>query len=618
MYTRLKYLLSSNVPNNHVDISYLLSICGREARLQLGSSIHASLIKRPDHHTHLHIFNSLLFMYSKCGQLKHAAKVFDGMPVRDAVSWNSMISGFLASGDLGTGFGYFVKVFQLGVCCFDQATLTTILSKCNDPHVVGVTRMIHALVFLCGFKSGISVGNALITSYFHCGCLSSGRQVFYELGEKNVISWTAVISGLAQNQLCEESLSLFVKMRMGSVEPNYLTYLSSLLACSGLQAQKEGRQIHGIVWKLGFQSDLRIESVLMDMYSKCGCIEDALQIFNSAEILDEVSVTVILVAFAQNGYEDQAVHIFVKMVTVGIKIDPNMVSAVLGVFGIDTSMTLGQQIHSLIIKKKFDANIFVSNGLINMYSKCGDLEESIKVFNGMPHKNSVSWNSMIAAFARHGNGFKALEFYEEMRLEGVEPTDITFLSLLHACSHIGLVEKGLDFLVSMESLYGFSPRMEHYACVVDMLGRAGRLIEAKSFIEGLPVKPGVLLWQALLGACSFYGEPEIGRYAVDQLSLAAPSSPVSYILLANIYSASGRWKERAKTIRKIKELGIAKETGISWIEINKRIHSFVVYDQMHAQCDDIYKILLELFRHMKDEGYVPDKRFILHYWHENE
>lgn len=623
VFQNLKH--SSNVPNwlsyvlnNHVDISYILSICGREARLQLGSSIHASLMKSPEYHTHLHISNSLLFMYCKCGELKHAAKLFDEMPLRDAVSWNSMISGFLASGELGTGFGYFRKVFQLGVCCFDQATLTTILSKCGDPDVVCVTRMIHALVFLCGYESGISVGNALITSYFYCGCLSSGRQVFDEMGDKNVISWTAVISGLAQNQLCVESLNLFVKMRLGSVDPNSLTYLSSLLACSGLQAHKEGRQIHGIVCKLGFQSDLRIESALMDMYSKCGCIEDALQIFNSAKIVDEVSITVILVAFAQNGYEDQAVHIFVKMVKAGIKIDTSMISALLGVFGIDTSMALGQQIHSLIIKKNFDANIYVSNGLINMYSKCGDLEESIKVFNRMPQRNSITWNSMIAAFARHGNGYKALKLYEEMRLEGVEPTDVTFLSLLHACSHMGLVEKGMEFLVTMESLYGFSPRMEHYASVVDMLGRAGRLTEAKSFIEGLPIKPGVLVWQALLGACSFYGEPEIGKYAVEQLSLAAPDNPVSYILLANIYSTCGRWKERAKTIRKVKEMGAAKETGMSWIEINKEIHSFVVYDQMHPQCENLYKILLELFRHMKDEGYVPDKRFILHYLHENE
>ncbi|KAL1831944.1 hypothetical protein ACET3Z_001595 [Daucus carota] len=468
-----------------------------------------------------------------------------------------MISGFLACGELDTGFGYFRKVFQLGVCCFDQATLTTILSKCSDPDVVSVTRMIHAIVFLCGYESGISVGNALITSYFHCGCLNSGRQ-----------------------------------------------------------AHKEGSQIHGIVWKLGFQSDVRIESALMDMYSKCGYIEEALQIFNSAEILDEVSMTVILVAFAQNGYEDQAVHIFVKLVKSGVKIDPNMVSAVLGVFGIDTSLALGQQIHSLIIKKNFDANIFVSNGLINMYSKCGDLEESIKVFNQMPQRNSITWNSMIAAFARHGNGFEALKFYEEMRLEGAEPTDVTFLSLLHVCSHIGLVEKGMEFLVSMGSLYGLSPRMEHYACVVDMLGRAGCLLEAKNFIEELPVKPGVLVWQALLGACSFHGEPEIGKYAVDQLSQAAPCSPVSYTLLANIYSTCGRWKERAKTIRKMKEMGAAKETGLSWIEINKTVHSFVVYDQMHPQSDDLYKILLELFRHMKDEGYVPDKRFILHYLHE--
>ncbi|KAF2316901.1 hypothetical protein GH714_042242 [Hevea brasiliensis] len=269
--------------------------------------------------------------------------------------------------------------------------------------------MIHSLVFLNGFEREITVGNALVTSYFKCGCSSFGRQVFDEMLERNVVTWTAIISGLSQNELFEDSLRLFLKMRHGMVEPNFLTYLSSLMACSGLQALGEGRQIHGLVWKLGIQSDLCIESALMDMYSKCGSLEDAWRIFESAVELDEVSMTVILVGFAQNGFEEEAIQFFVKMVKAGTEVDPNMVSAVLGVFGVDTSLGLGKQIHSLVIKRSFGSNRFVGNGLINMYSKCGELQDSIKVFSKMPQRNSVSWNSMIAAFARHGDGFRALQ-----------------------------------------------------------------------------------------------------------------------------------------------------------------------------------------------------------------
>ncbi|CAK9168026.1 unnamed protein product [Ilex paraguariensis] len=605
---------------NHVDITLLLSICGREGYLHLGTSLHASILKNPEflglsnpftYRNAQVVWNSLLSMYCKCAELWAAAKVFDQMPMKDTISGNSMISGLLRNGELEMGFKYFKRMCDSYTYPIDHASLTTVLSACDGPDLHYVNKMIHGLVFLNGYEGHISVGNALVTSYFKCECFDLGRQVFDEMIEKNVITWTAVITSLTQNEFYEKSLELFVKMRRGLVEPNFLTYLSALLACSGMQALREGCQIHGLCSKLGIQSDLCVESALMDMYSKCGSVEDAWQIFESAEVLDEVSLTVILVGFTQNGFKEEAIQIFVKMVKEGMEIDANMVSAILGVFGIDTSLALGKQIHTLVIKRGFISNPFVSNGLINMYSKCGDLQESLRVFDRMHPRNLISWNSMIAAFARHGNGIKALQLYEEMRFEGVEPTDVTFLSLLHACSHIGLVDKGMEFLESMDRVYGISPRMEHYACVVDMLGRAGLLNEAKVFIEGLPVKPGILVWQALIGACSFRGDSEMGKYAADQLFLSAPDSPAPYILMANIYSSEGRWKDRARTIRRMKEMGVVKETAVSWIEIEKEVHSFVVADQIHPQGERIYGVLLELFRHMQDEGYVPDKRFIL-------
>ncbi|KAB1994897.1 hypothetical protein ES319_D13G126900v1 [Gossypium barbadense] len=465
--------------------------------------------------------------------------------------------------------------------------------------------MMHGLVFSNGYEKEISVGNSLITSYFRCGCLSSGRQVFDEMFERNVITWTAMISSLVQNELYEESLELFNQMRSGPVCPNSLTYLSSLMACSGLQALTGGRQIHSLLWKLGIQSEVCIESSLMDMYSKCGQVNDAWKIFESAQDLDEVSMTVILMGLAQNGFKEEAKRFFMKLFESGIEIDPNMLSAVLGVFSEDTSLSLGKQIHSLSIKRNFGFNSYVNNGLINMYSKCGDLEESAKVFSRMSQRNSISWNSMIAAFARHGDGCRALQLYEEMRSDGIAPTDITFLSLLHACSHVGLVEKGMELLKSMTDVYGIIPRAEHYACVVDMLGRAGLLNEAKTFIEGLPVKADMLVWQALLGACSIRGDPEIGKYAANQLILETPESPVPYVSMANIYSSRGKWKERARTIKRMKEIGVSKEIGISWIEIEKEVHSFVVQDRMHPQAELMYGILEELLELMLEEGYVP-------------
>ncbi|OIT35856.1 PREDICTED: pentatricopeptide repeat-containing protein At3g05340 [Nicotiana attenuata] len=608
-------------------ISLLLSTCGRERNVRLGSSIHAFVLKDPQFvylgyqfntQNALVVWNSLLTMYARCGRTYDAAQVFDEMPMKDTVSWNSIISGFVNNGNFNMGFGYFKEMMGSGCFKFDHASLTTILSACDGRGFLSLNKMIHGLVVLSGMEREISVSNALVTSYFRCGCANSGRQVFDEMDVRNVISWTAVISGLAQNEFCEESLDLFVEMQGAVVVPNYLTYLSALLACSGIKALGEARQIHGIVWKLGFHSDLCIESALMDVYSKCGSVQDAWQMFESAEVLDTIAMTVMLVGFAQNGYEEEALQIFVKMVKSGVDIDPDVVSAVLGVFGSDTSLGLGRQVHSLIIKKGFISNSFVSNGLINMYSKCGQLEESVEIFNSIARRNSVSWNSIIAAYARHGNGYRALQLYEEMRSDGVDPTDVTFISLLHACSHVGLVNKGMEFFESMQSIYGMTPRMEHYAAVVDLLGRAGLLSEAKSFIEGLTVKPDILIWQALLGACSIHGDAEMGKYAADQWVLVSPDNPVPYVLLANIYSSRGRWKDRARTIKKMKEMGVAKETGTSWIEIEKEVHSFVVADQMHPRAMIIYSTLSELFRHMRDEGYVPDNRLILYYMDSDE
>ncbi|KAL3728277.1 hypothetical protein ACJRO7_032946 [Eucalyptus globulus] len=621
-------LPASAIVLDHVRVSHLLSTCGKEGRLHLGSSLHASIVKNPELHDLGNedlfgngpvVWNSLLSMYAKCGGMRDVAKLFDEMPVKDTISWNTLLSGFLRNGEFEMGFGMFKRMWEGGVRGVDKATVTTILSSCESCELSHVVELMHGIVFRGGFEREITIGNALITSYFKCGGIDWGMQVFNEMFERNVISWTAVISGLQQSEFYEDSLKLFMRMRSGmsmrsgSPNPNTLTYLSAIMACSGLQEINMGRQLHSIAWKLGIQSDLLVESALMDMYAKCGSLEDALEIFESAETIDEVSMTVILVGFAQNGFEEEAIQVFLKMVKAGLEIDSNVVSAVLGVFGADTSLGLGKQIHSLIIKRSFFHIPFVSNGLINMYAKCGDIMESIKVFSRMPSRNLISWNSMINAFACHGDGYGALRLFEEMKLEGVKPTDVTFLSLLHTCSHIGLVEKGMEFLDSMEKDYGISPRTEHYACVVDMLGRAGGLAEAKSFIEGMPTEPGVLVWQALLGACGVHNDSEIGRYAAEQLISAAPETPAPYISLANIYSAEGNWKERARTMKRMKEAGVAKETGISSIEIEKKVHSFVVRDRMHPQSETIYEVLKELFLLMTDEGYMPDKRFILYY-----
>ncbi|EPS61687.1 hypothetical protein M569_13103 [Genlisea aurea] len=588
----------------------VLSSCAKERNIRLGYSLHASIIKNPPpdpiFSTDVVIYNCLLHFYCKCGELNDASRVFDEMPVRDTVSWNSLISGLLVHGEFRKGISVFKLLVASLSCQFDNATLTTMLSAFAEAESLHMLKMIHALVIFSGFDKEISVGNALTNSYFRCCAFDSGMLVFNEMSNRNVVTWTAAISGLAKNGFYVESLKLFAEMcRLRVVTPNLLTYLCALSACSGLQAIRDGAQIHGAIQKLGFHSDICIETALMDMYSKSGLVDEVWRLFESAEELDEVSVTVVLSCFLQSGFEEEALRMFVKIVKQGMNVDSNMVSTILSVFGdLGASQRLGAQTHCLSVKRGFDFNIFVSNGLINMYSKCGDLGEAHKIFNSMQRKNEVSWNSMIAAYASHGHGIRALELYDEMISERVEPTDVTFLSLLHACSHSGLLQKGLNFLESMEKTHGIRPRIQHYACIVDMLGRAGHLKEAKLFIEGLPVDPNaVVIWQSLLGACGIHGDLDTGRYAAERVASAEPESSVPYLSVANMCCGSGRWGERAEAMKRMKENGVPKEKGVSWIEADGKIRTFVVADERHP---DVYAVLFHLFIQMGDDDQHVD------------
>ncbi|KAI3752452.1 hypothetical protein L2E82_24485 [Cichorium intybus] len=264
------------------------------------------------------------------------------MPIKDSVSWNTIISGFFTRGFYNVGFDYFKTIYSSsGSHRFDRGTITTILSACEGSQFSNVNKMIHTLVIIHGYERETTIANALITSYFTSESFHSAKQVFEEINDKNVVTYTAMISGLAQNHHFQDSLKVFVEMPRGFISPNILTYLSTLMACSGLQALSEGCQIHALVSKLGMDSDLHIESALMDMYSKCGSMQESWQIFESARVLDEVSMTVILAGFAQNGCEEESVRVFSRMIKEGIKIDPNTISVILTVFNGDISLAFG-------------------------------------------------------------------------------------------------------------------------------------------------------------------------------------------------------------------------------------------------------------------------------------
>ncbi|KAK1278174.1 Pentatricopeptide repeat-containing protein [Acorus gramineus] len=592
----------------HTNLSSLLSFCAREGHFRLAASIHAAILKNPVHiqsdgRDAVITQNSLISMYSKRGRPSDAIKVFDEMKTRDTVSHNSIISARFHAGDFEDGLARFGDLHRSTSVRFDHATLTTVLSALAEREMLCAARTVHAIAVSSGLTRETAVGNALVTAYFNCGCPASAARAFDEVPARTVVTWTAAVSGLALNAHYEEALALFSEMHAcASVSANSSTYSSALLACCGARALRDGRRIHGLVLKSGHGGDLRVASALMDVYSKCGETDDAIGMFESSEELDEVALTVVLACLAQNGSEESAFELFASAHGAGFDVDPNMFSAVLGAFGVGSSYAFAKQTHALVVKKGLDSNVFVCNGLVNAYSKCGDIADSVNVFVRTARKNSVSYNSMIAALARHGRGDDALRMYDDMRAHGVALTDVTFLSLLHACSHIGCVETGFKYLRAMSEVYGMTPRAEHYACVVDMLGRAGRLREAKRFVEGLAMtENSVEVWQALLGVCGIHGDMEMGRRAAEKVVGGDLGCAAGYVVMANICSAERDWRGRGRVLRRMKESGVRKETGMSWVEVGKATHRFRAGDDVHPQAEAIREAVVVLAEQIAED-----------------
>ncbi|XP_006851086.2 pentatricopeptide repeat-containing protein At3g05340 [Amborella trichopoda] len=610
---------------NHATLCSVIATCSSHGPSHLGPPLHGLVLKsRPWLEPDIGVWNSLVSMYSKRGSLAEALMLFERMKAKDTVSWNIAINGCLREGYFEMGFGFFRRMRVLDRAQQpDPATFTTITSASAQLGFLQLIETLHCLVMKNGFYYGeIPVGNALISTYFVHEKLFDemdernvcSRKVFDEMPVRNVVSWTAMITGYFHREMFNECLILFKEcLGSESVRPNSVTFCCSLQTCTVSQSFKLGLVVHGLVIKYGVLPDSCLESSLMDMYAKWGQMLDAVKLFEMAESHDMVTTTVLLVGLAQNGFVEEALSLFSKMRNSGIEMDETVVSAVLGACTNGSCMALGLQIHGHAIKSGVvTSNVFVGNGLVTMYSKSGSLNDSMRVFNEMNYRNQVSYNAMIAGLAHHGRGAEAVELFEVIEREGLEPNDVTFLSLLHACSHGGLVEKGFRLFESMYKDHGMSPRLEHYACMVDMLGRGGRLKEAKNFIDGMPYAPGAQVWQALLGACKIHGDTEMGEFAAKQLLSLVPEKSSAYVLMSNIYSFEGRWDEKARVMKEMRERGVKKEAGVSWIEVGRMVHGFVVGDRMHPQAEVIHEELKGLIGLMRDEGYVPDLRFLLH------
>ncbi|XP_010249343.1 PREDICTED: pentatricopeptide repeat-containing protein At1g08070, chloroplastic-like isoform X2 [Nelumbo nucifera] len=425
---------------------------------------------------------------------------------------------------------------------------------------------------------------------------------------RDVVSWNSIISGYLQKGLCEEALKVFGKMLDGRSErPNELTVASVLTACGRIGDLDLGKKIHGFLMASGIVFDVFLGSSLIDMYVKCGQTEDARKVFDRLPHRNVVSWTSMIAGYTHCGLFREAINLFREMQVAGVMIYEATLACVISACGHLGALDQGSWVHAYGERNGIKMNLPVKNALIDMYSKCGNIDKALEIFHELIQPDVFSWTVMISGLAVNGKSEKAVDFFSQMEMSSeVRPNEVTFLGLLSACSHGGMVEKGFYYFGSMTRTYNLTPRIEHYGCMVDLLGRASLLAEAKKFLMEMPIEPDAVIWRALLFACRNNRNIEMAEFAAKQILQLEPRKCGTHILLSNIYASVSRWSD-AERIRKIMNVhGIQKQPACSFIEINGVVHEFSIADTSHPETNIIYKMVIGMDQLLRSEGYMPD------------
>ncbi|GLU20171.1 hypothetical protein SLE2022_363830 [Rubroshorea leprosula] len=556
-------------------------------------------------------FNAIIAAYAKESLTHIARQLFEQIPEPDIVSYNTLISAYADCGEPEPAFHLFTSMKEM-VLDMDGFTLSGVITACSND--VCLIRQLHSFAILVGFDSYVSVNNALIANYSKNGFLEEAKRIFYGMGEgRDEVSWNSMIVVYGQHREGAKALALFQEMVRRGLDVDMFTLASVLTAFTCLEDLLGGLQFHAKLIKTGFHRNSHVGSGLIDLYSKCGGgMLDSRKVFEEIPQPDLVLWNTIISGYSQNKeLSVEALESFRDMQRIGYRPDDCSFVCVISACSNLSSPSQGKQLHASALKCEFPNRISVNNALVAMYSKCGNLLDGRRLFDRMPEHNTVSWNSMIAGYAQHGIGTESLLLFAQMLERGITPTSITFISVLSSCAHTGRVVEGWKYFNMMKEKFGIEPEAEHYSCMIDLLGRAGKLSEAERLIEAMPFDPGSICWAALLGACRTYGNMDLALKAANQFLQLEPSNAVPYVMLANMYASAGKWEEVASVRKLMRDRGARKKPGCSWIEVNKMVHVFVAEDSSHPMIKEIYKYLAEMSRKMKQVGYVPDFRWTL-------
>ncbi|XP_021824777.1 putative pentatricopeptide repeat-containing protein At1g56570 [Prunus avium] len=605
-------MVNSGILPDKFAYSAIVQTCIGLDCIVLGKMVHAQVFVR-GFASDTFVSTSLLNMYAKFGKIEDSCKMFNTMTEHNKVSWNAMISGLTSNGLHFEAFDHFLRMTKEGITpnMYTLISVSKAVGKLGD---VNKSKVVHSYASELGMESSVLVGTALIDMYSKCKSLSDARSVF----DLNFTScgvnppWNAMISGYSQCGHSQKSMELFVKMCLKNIQPDIYTYCSVFNAIAELKCLQFGKQIHGMVLKSGIEMKVTsVSNAIADAYAKCGLLEDVQKVFDRIEERDLVSWTTLVTAYSQGSEWEDALTIFSKLREEGFMPNQFTFSSVLVACASLCLLEYGQQVHGLLCKAGLDTEKCIESALIDMYAKCGNIAEAQEVFERISEPDTISWTAIISGYAQHGLVEDALELFKRMEQMGVKANDVTLLCVLFACSHRGMVEEGLYHFHVMEKLYGVVPKMEHYACIVDLLGRVGRLNDAVEFIKRMPIEPNEMVWQTLLGACRVHENVELGEIVAEKILSVRPEYSATYVLLSNTYMGTGSYKDGISLRDVMKDRGVKKEPGCSWISVKGRIHKFYAGDRQHPEKHEIYAKLEELRVKLKSMGYVPDLSYVL-------
>ncbi|WCJ30606.1 Tetratricopeptide repeat (TPR)-like superfamily protein [Euphorbia peplus] len=643
-------MLRNQTKPNHATIANVLPVCAsldKDKACCFGKMIHSYAL-RHELFADVSLCNAFVSFYLMVGLVKEAEFLFQRMELTDLVSWNAVISGYSSNGEWSKALELFRELLSLDKNGPDSVTVISILPACAQLKNLKVGREVHCYVLRhsCFFQE-TSIGNALVNFYAKCGNIEAAYSTFCTMDHRDLISWNSMLEALREDGHYARFLELLQWMHRERVRLDSISILTVLHFCNDISKVEKVKETHCYSLRCGLLStavEPTTRNAILDSYAKCGNIDYAFKVFQSVSekrnvvtfnsmisgymncglyddayvIFKEMSTTdlttwnLMIRGCLENNFPDQALCLFRQLQDRGMKPDAVTIMSVLPACAQTASIHLMKQCHAYMVRACFD-DAHLDGTLLDVYSKCGCIGHAFNIFQSNPGRDLVKFTAMIGGYAMHGMGLEAVNIFARMLELGIKPDHVIITTVLSACRHAGLVERGLEIFYSMEKVYGMRPNMEQYSCVVDLLARAGRIHDAYSLVTGMPVEANASVWGTLLGACRIYHEVELGRIVAERLFKIEADNIGNYVVLSNLFAADSRWDEVVELRKQMKTRDLKKQAGCSWIEVEKRKNVFIAGDSSHPERSSIYSTLSCLDLQMKEPIQLeqqPDLNFL--------